>query len=131
MPTQRVLVTVMERHFDATVTAMRAAGMTNVREYEELGVVAGEIVNPDALVGIPAARLFPQITCGPGLDQQDQIDFGPCVACGRLNRHGGLLPGATCTLYARSQGCAGSGMGDASNGLPQSRPPEQRRYSSR
>lgn len=53
MPTQRVLVTVMERHFDATVTAMRAAGMTNVREYEELGVVAGEIVNPDALVGIP------------------------------------------------------------------------------
>lgn len=37
MPTQRVLVTVMERHFDATVTAMRAAGMTNIREYEELG----------------------------------------------------------------------------------------------
>ncbi|MDO3110246.1 hypothetical protein [Mycobacteroides abscessus] len=27
--------------------------MTNIREYEELGVVAGEIVNPDALVGIP------------------------------------------------------------------------------
>ncbi|AKP59761.1 hypothetical protein [Mycobacteroides abscessus] len=53
MPTQRVLVTVMERHFDATVTAMRAAGMTNIRQYEELGVVAGEIVDPDALVGIP------------------------------------------------------------------------------
>ncbi|MGH3723331.1 MAG: hypothetical protein ACRDUS_04275 [Mycobacterium sp.] len=53
MPTQRVIVTVMERNFDATVAAMRAAGMTNIREFEEMGVVSGEVANPDALICIP------------------------------------------------------------------------------
>ena len=57
MPTQRVLVTIMERNFDATVAAMRGVGMTNIQEYEELGVVAGEIADLDALVGIPGAMV--------------------------------------------------------------------------